>query len=68
MTEIDRIAYAVVQAKLRRLEQRITEWERQEWVVRSILHLLQKQYAEEVSKEKALQVKYGISVSNTVAP
>lgn len=68
MTEIDRIAYAVVQAKLQRLEQRITEWERQEWVVRSILHLLQKQYAEEVSKEKALQVKYGISVSNTVAP
>lgn len=64
MTEIDRVEYAVVQGKIRRLEEKIAGWERQDATIRHMLGLLQKEWADAVRIEKDIQIKYGLSAGN----
>lgn len=61
MTEIDRIEYAAVQGKIRQLEEKITDWERQEATIKHLLGVLQKALAEAVKREKEIQIKHGLS-------
>lgn len=67
MSEVDRIEYESLDIKIRSLEHKINHWEGQDALVREMIRLLQKRWSEAITRQKDLQIKYGISVKSESA-
>lgn len=63
MTENDAIEYRTLQEKIRRLDEKIRGWNREDSVIRHILDLLKGQRAEARRRENEIRKQYGLSAA-----